>query len=342
MAGERIITGARTVEESFPVVNKPLTGEQWSSVTTAFGNGTIDEGTGDYRVTLDNASNTVSVDPPSPTTFAHATVGGYYHRVYGRVTLPCPPVTTTTTYILAIVLDPLRQATEPVKLELFKAPITYSGGRKYVVLAEITRRPNELLSQATVKMKKPSIAPTITVQDVAGLPDAKTQPFGTMAYVNSERSLYRRSAVGGSGEVWARVIGSRQTPAQGMPGWSLQSSSPNNVGVVTTPITEGFFCQFSGVLGRVAFGYTVGMEWSNLGVIIPEPLRTKTYRETIFPAIWNTRASGIFPVLCRIQFMSGNIDVRANNDVRIPFERGGELHIPAVSWVADKSNIIDW
>lgn len=342
MAGEQVITGVRTVEESFPVVNKPLTGEQWSSVTTAFGNGTIDEGTGDYRVTLDNASNTVSVDPPSPTTFAHATVGGYYHRVYGRVTLPCPPVTTTTTYILAIVLDPLRQATEPVKLELFKAPIVYSGGRKYVVLAEITRRPNELLSQATVKMKKPSIAPTITVQDVAGLPDAKTQPFGTMAYVNSERSLYRRSAVGGSGEVWARVIGSRQTPAQGMPGWSLQSSSPNNVGVVTTPITEGFFCQFSGVLGRVAFGYTVGMEWSNLGVIIPEPLRTKTYRETIFPAIWNTRASGIFPVLCRIQFMSGNIDVRANNDVRIPFERGGELHIPAVSWVADKSNIIDW
>lgn len=342
MAGERQFTNVTNVEESFPVVNKPLTGEQWSSVTTAFGNGTIDEGTGDYRVTLDNASNTVSVDPPTPTTFAHATVGGYYHRVYGRVTLPCPPVTTTTTYVLAIVLDPLRQATEPVKLELFKAPITYSGGRKYVVLAEITRRPNELLSQATVKMKKPSIAPTITVQDVAGLPDAKTQPFGTMAYVNSERSLYRRSAVGGSGEVWARVIGSRQTQAQGMPGWSLQSSSPNNVGVVTTPITEGFFCQFSGVLGRVAFGYTVGMEWSNLGVIIPEPLRTKTYRETIFPAIWNTRASGIFPVLCRIQFMSGNIDVRANNDVRIPFERGGELHIPAVSWVADKSNIIDW
>lgn len=342
MAGERQFTNVTNVEESFPVVNKPLTGEQWSSVTTAFGNGTIDEGIGDYRVTLDNASNTVSVDPPSPTTFAHATVGGYYHRVYGRVTLPCPPVTTTTTYILAIVLDPLRQATEPVKLELFKAPIAYSGGRKYVVLAEITRRPNELLSQATVKMKKPSIAPTITVQEVAGLPEAKTQPFGTMAYVNSERSIYRRSAVGGSGEVWARVIGSRQTPAQGMPGWSLQSSSPNNVGVVTTPITEGFFCQFSGVLGRVAFGYTVGMEWSNLGVIIPEPLRTKTYRETIFPAIWNTRASGVFPVLCRIQFMSGNIDVRANNDVRIPFERGGELHIPAVSWVADKSNIIDW
>lgn len=342
MAGDRVITGITAVEESFPVVNKPLTGEQWSSVTTAFGNGTIDEGVGDYRVSLDNASNTVSVEPPSQAGFVHATVGGYYHRAYGRVTLPCPPVTTTTTYVLAIVLDPLRQSTEPVKLELFKAPITYSGGRKYVVLAEITRRPNELLSQATVKMKKPSIAPTITVQEVAGLPEAKTQPFGTMAYVNSERSLYRRSAVGGSGDVWARVIGSRQTPAQGMPGWSLQSSSPNNVGVVTTPITEGFFCQFSGVLGRVAFGYTVGMEWSNLGVIIPEPLRTKTYRETIFPAIWNTRASGVFPVLCRIQFMSGNIDVRANSDVRIPFERGGELHIPAVSWVADKSNIIDW
>lgn len=342
MVSERTITGVRTVEESFPVVNKPLTGEQWSSVTTAFGNGTIDEGTGDYRVTLDNASNTVSVEPPSQTSFVHATVGGYYHRVYGRVTLPCPPVTTTTTYILAIVLDPLRQDTEPVKLELFKAPITYSGGRKYVVLTEITRRPNELLSQATVKMKKPSIAPTITVQEVAGLPDAKTQPFGTMAYVNSERSLYRRSAVGGSGDVWARVIGARQTPVLGMPGWSLAPISPNNAGIITTPITEGFYCQFSGILRREAFDYTVGWEMSNLGVLIPEPLRTKTYRETIFPAFWNTRASGVFPLICRIQFRTGEIHVRANNSTPIPFERGGELHIPAVSWVADKSNIIDW
>ena len=88
MAGERRFTNIATVEESFPVVNKPLTGEQWSSVTTAFGNGTIDEGTGDYRVTLDNASNTVSVEPPAQTGFAHATVGGYYHRIYGKVSPP--------------------------------------------------------------------------------------------------------------------------------------------------------------------------------------------------------------------------------------------------------------
>lgn len=342
MAGERQFTNVTNVEESFPVVNKPLTGEQWSSVTTAFGNGTIDEGTGDYRVTLDNASNTVSVEPPSQAGFVHATVGGYYHRAYGRVTLPCPPVTTTTTYVLAIVLDPLRQSTDPVKLELFKAPITYSGGRKYVVLAEITRRPNELLSQATVKMKKPSIAPTITVQDVAGLPYAKSQPFGTMAYVNSERSLYRRSAVDGSGDVWARVIGSRQTPTNFMPGWVLSSTSPNNAGIVTTPITEGFYCQFSGTLGRNAFDYTVTREWSVLGVLIPENLRTKKYTETIFPALWNTKASGIFPLVCRINFFEGYISVRANSDINIPIERHGELHIPAVSWVADKSNIIDW
>lgn len=330
------------VEESFPVVNKPLTGEQWSSVTTAFGNGTIDEGTGDYRVTLDNASNTVNVDPPSPTGFAHATVGGYYHRIYGRVSLPCPAVAEVTTYILALVLDPLRQDTEPLKLELFKAPINYSNGRKFLIFAEITRRPNELLSQATVRMKKPHIAPTLTAQEVAALPEPRTQPFGTMAYVNGERSLYRRSSVDGSGEVWARVMGSRQTQMQGMPGWLLATSSPNNAGIVTTPIPEGFYCQFSGVLRREAFDYGVGWEWSNLGVFIPDPLRTKNYRETIFPAIWNTRASGIFPVLCRIQFMTGRIDVRANNNTRVPIETGGELHIPAVSWVADKSNIIDW
>lgn len=342
MAGERQFTNVTKVEESFPVVNKPLTGEQWSSVTTAFGNGTIDEGTGDYRMTLDNASNTVSVEPPAQTGFAHATVGGYYHRIYGKVSLPCPPVTTTTTYILALVLDPLRQNTEPLKLELFKAPINYSNGKKYLVFAEITRRPNELLSQATVKMKKPHIAPTLTAQEVSALPEPRTQPFGTMAYINSERSLYRRSAIGGSSEVWARVMGARQTPVLGMPGWSLAPISPNNAGIIATPITEGFYCQFSGILRREAFDYTVGWEMSNLGVLIPEPLRTRNYRETIFPAFWNTKASGVFPLICRIQFMTGEIHVRANNSTPIPFERGGELHIPAVSWVADKSNIIDW
>lgn len=342
MADVRHIEGVGPTETSFPVVNKPLTGEQWSSVTSAFGNGTIDEGTGDYRVTLDNASNSVVVEPPSQTGFAHATVGGYYHRIYGRVSLPCPPVTATTTYVLAVVLDPLRQSTEPLKLELFKGPVNYSGGKKYLIFAEITRRPNELLSQATVKIKKPHVAPTLTVQNVDELPEPRTQPFGTMAYVNGERSLYRRSAVGGSSDTWARIIGSKQTPISGMPGWALSPNSPNNAGIVTTPISEGFLCQFSGVFRRAAFDYTVSWEWSKLGVFIPDALRTKTFRETIFPAFWNTKAAGIFPLVCRIQFMTGEIHVRANNSTPIPFELGGELHIPAVSWVADKSNIIDW
>lgn len=342
MAGERIITGVRTVEESFPVVNKPLTGEQWSSVTTALGNGTIDEGTGDYRISFDNASNSVYIDPPNPPGFAHATVGGYYHRIYGRVSLPCPPVTTTTTYILAIVLDPLRQDTEPLKLELFKAPIDYSGNKKFLVFCEIIRKPNELLSQAKVNIKKPRVSPSIDVQDFDNLPPAKTQPFGTIAYVNSERSFYRRSAVNGSGETWARVAGSRQTPTNFMPGWIPSPSTPNNVGIVTTPISDGFFCQYSGILSRNAFDYQVGREWSVLGVLIPENLRTKKYTETIFPALWNTKASGVFPVICRINFMEGYISIRANSDITVPIERHGELHIPAVSWVSDKSNIIEW
>lgn len=332
----------RPVEESFPVVNKPLTGEQWSSVTIGFGNGTIDEGTGDYRISFDNASNSVIIDPPREPGFAHATVGGFYHRIYGRVSLPCPPVTETTTYILAIVLDPLRQDTQPLKLELFKGPINYSGNKKFLVFCEIIRKPNELLSQAKVNIKKPRVSPSIDVQDVDNLPPAMTQPFGTIAYVNSERSFYRRSTVNGSGEVWARVSGARQTPTNFMPGWVASPSSPNNVGIVTTPISDGSMCQYSGILSRNAFDYTVNREWSVLGVLIPESLRTRRYTETIFPALWNTKASGVFPVLCRINFFEGHISVRANNDIPVPMERYGELHIPAVSWISDKSNIIEW
>lgn len=341
MAGERVITGVRTVEESFPVVNKPLTGEQWSSVTTALGNGTIDEGTGDYRISFDNASNSVYVDPPNPPGFAHATVGGYYHRIYGRVSLPCPPVTETTTYVLAIVLDPLRQDTEPLKLELFKAPIDYGGNKKFLVFCEIIRKPNELLSQAKVNIKKPRVSPSIDVQDFDNLPPAKTQPFGTIAYVNSERSFYRRSTVNGSGETWARVSGSRQNSIKQMGGWGYSPSSPNTSGIVTTPIADGFLCNFSGTFGRVVFGYTVGTEWSVMGSFIPDHLLTTHYSETIFPVLYNTKSSGVLELICRVQFNTGNISLRAKSG-SVFIENGGELHIPAISWVSNKSNIIEW
>jgi hypothetical protein len=327
------------VEESFPVVNKPLTADQWSSVTLGFGNGSYDEGTGDYRVNVDNASNSISVEPPSPTGFAHATVAGFYHRIHSRVVFPCPAVTQKTTYYLSICYDPAREESMPLKLEL-NTTLDFSGGRKHLVICEFDREPNQLVSQMTRRWRKPRIAPTLDVHEVTNLPPAASQMFATLVYVNSERSFYRVSLVG-ERKTWARVAGSRQAGIQMMPGWAYSQASPNRSGIITTPITDGFKCDFSGTFARNAFSYTVGEDWHRMGAFIPENLRTKDYREIIFPALYNTRLNGAKQLICRIQFSTGNIDIRSVAGTT-EIEQGGDFHIPTITWVADKSNIIDW
>lgn len=326
-------------ETSFPVVNQPLTAEQWSSVTYGFGNGSYDEGTGDYQVGTDNASNSVWVEPPSGTGFAHATVAGFYHRLYKRINFPCPPVTAKTTYYLTLCYDPARQSSMPLKLELV-TQLDFSGGKQHLVLCEWDREPNQLVSQMPIRLKKPRVAPHLDVQDVGNLPPAESQIFATLVYVNSERSFYRCSILNGQ-KAWARVAGSRQSGIQMMPGWAYSESSPNTSGIITTPITDGFKCDFSGTFGRAAYTYVVGESWHNMGTFIPEPLRTKRYKETIFPVLYNTKANGVKQLLCRIQFSSGGIDIRSVSG-QVTIEQHGELHIPAISWISDKSNVLDW
>lgn len=48
---------------SFPKVNAPLTAEEWASVTLGIGNGTLDEGSGNYRITFDDALDQCIVSP---------------------------------------------------------------------------------------------------------------------------------------------------------------------------------------------------------------------------------------------------------------------------------------
>ena len=327
------------IEDSFPVVNKPLTADQWSSVTLGFGNGSYDEGTGDYRVNVDNASSSIIVEPPTPTGFAHATVAGFYHRLHSRVVFPCPAVTTKTTYYLSLCYDPAREESMPLKLEL-NTTLDFSGGKKHLVFCEFDREPNQLVSQMTRRWKKPRIAPTLDVHEVSNLPPAESQMFATLVYVNNERSFYRVSLVSGR-KTWARVAGSRQAALNLPPGWAYSPSSPTTAGIITTPISDGFKCDLSGSFVRKAYTYDIREDWHNMGVFIPEALRTSDYRELIFPALYTAPNNGVKQVYCRIQLNNGKIDIRSVSGTTV-IEADGELHIAAASWVANKSNVIDW
>lgn len=321
---------------SFPKVNAPLTAEEWTSVTLGIGNGTLDEGTGNYRVTFDDALDQCIVSPPAGSGYAHAIVAGFYHHLYQPVRLALPPVTQATTYIVALTFDPTKAETAPVELTIHKGQLDNTGGKRSVVLVEVDRKPSQVLSQATKRGYAQRIAPMIDMQDSTTLPPAKEQIFGTMAYVNRDRALYRASLIGGQeGAQWAHVLGTTTIAPLDMGGWERSTQSPNKDGFWSTPVPNGFKIECSLTFRRVAFNYNVGGDWSVMGTFIPERLRTVQYAEHMFPVVYDT-GRGIIHLTGRISFFDGTISLINQGGGVVTVNQGGFLHVPYVAWVANK------
>lgn len=333
MAGE--------AQVSFPKVNAPLTAEEWVSVTLGIGNGTLDEGSGNYRVTFDDALDQCVVSPPAGSGYAHAIVAGFYHHLYQPVRLPLPPVTQKTTYIVALTFDPTKAETAPVALTVHKNNLDNTGGKKHVVLVEVDRQPSQVLSQATKRGYSQRIAPMIDMQDSATLPPANQQIFGTMAYVNSDRSLYRVSLNGANNApAWSHVLGTKTVKPLGMGGWDISTQSPNQYGINVTPTPEGFKAECSLTYTRAAFGYNIGGSWSVCGTLIPPELRTVQYAEHMFPLVYDT-GRGLLHLTGRISFFDGTLSLINQNGGTVNLNQGGFLHLPSVAWTANKLYTVD-
>lgn len=321
---------------SFPKVNAPLTAEEWTSVTLGIGNGTLDEGTGNYRVTFDDALDQCIVSPPAGSGYAHAIVAGFYHHLYQPVRLALPPVTQATTYIVALTFDQTKAETAPVELTVHRGQVDNTGGKRSVVLVEVDRKPSQVLSQATKRYYAQRIAPMIDMQDSQTLPPAQEQVFGTMAYVNRDRALYRASLIGGQeGAQWAHVLGTTTVAPLDMGGWERSTQSPNKDGFWSTPVPNGFKVECSLTFRRVAFNYNVGGGWSVMGTFIPERLRTTQYSEHMFPVVYDT-GRGIIHLTGRISFFDGTLSLINQGGGEVTINQGGFLHVPYVAWVANK------
>lgn len=170
-------------EESFPVIEKPLSAEQWQSVTLGIGSGVLHEGGFPYNLTnISNQDNTVQVTVSSTQGYAHAIVHGFYHKIDAPVTLSVPAVSSATTYYIALQYDPLREEL-PVKLDAYTS-LDRSQGKQYVILHEIDRQPNQLLTDAVRRFVRPRVAPTIIVSRPRELPDPSTVLWGTTAVIH--------------------------------------------------------------------------------------------------------------------------------------------------------------
>lgn len=186
-------------ETSFPVVEQPLSAEQWKSVTLGIGSGVLDEGGNPYRLnSLDNASNTGMIRCDRNKPYAHAILSGFYHKIDSDVRISLPAVSTVTTYYVVLQYDPAR-STSPVELKVVTG-LDYSQGKTYVVLHRVVRRPNELLTDAAVLSMKPKVAPCIVVDTPDLLPSAENTLWGTVAFVSHPTFQIFRAGVDAVGD----------------------------------------------------------------------------------------------------------------------------------------------
>ena len=229
-------------EQSYPIVEQPMSADQWKSVTLGIGDGILDEGGFPYRLkNLSNATNTGVLQAarrPDGKAYSSAILNGFYHRLDEDIELEFPAVTSNTTYYVVLQYDPLRTAM-PVQAKVVKS-LDYSQGKNYLHLYNVRRQPDQLLTDADVRMVRPRVAPVQVYTREADMPFAYKTLWGTLAIVhngrNSEDSaLYMSMNQDASGEdsddewFWKKIY----DPADGRFVWAERGDtgtyiSPNH------------------------------------------------------------------------------------------------------------------
>lgn len=222
-AHEQIITPSyeppSSIEHSYPVVGQGITAAQYRHMSLAQGDGVLITDDSEYSYRLENmpggaaetnATNQMVLKVSTQTGRSEAVLGGFYHVLYQDMVISLPPVSTQTTYYVALTFDPRRETdpSGPIRVEVHAGSLPRSHGRKHVELYTIRRQPNQLLTQARVTRKRHYISPTITVVSESDLPDPNDVLYGTIAIVRSQTS--GGNVVPGTGQIFE---------ARGIHGW---------------------------------------------------------------------------------------------------------------------------
>ena len=256
-------------ESSFPVLEQPLTDQQWGQVIEGLGSGILARQSEPYGIPsggIDNATNTFRIGGRSPVTGdGRAVVSGFLHRYDANEVFTCPAVSATTTYYFGLTYDPTKHADSggPVSLTLTTSRPSGSG-KVYLPIYRITRRANELLSDAAVVDERAFVAPQITVKGAAALPPADSVLSYTVA-TDWETGQQWQMQLDGS---W-KATGARAVP--------VSVSSPFYTGgsaVVVQPLSDGrnlfiFECEML----RTGAAYTAGSDYGSHGTFLPQAVR---------------------------------------------------------------------
>ena len=193
------------VEYSYPVVNQPMNDEQWQYVAMAMGDGILDNGGSPYWLKkLDTDAETNSANQMVLTVSwehnnAQGLLRGFFHRLMADKRLNFPAVSTETTYYVVLRYDPLghKEPTGPISATVVTT-LDYTQGKNYVVLWTVTRKPNQLLTDAKITRMRPRLAPSIYVWDESHMPKASKVLWGTICQVGRSGKSYRSSGPDGA------------------------------------------------------------------------------------------------------------------------------------------------
>ena len=193
-------------EYSFPAPGQPIDQDQFQLLSLHGGNGVIDRGGRPYWLNSwdtdaeTNQKNSMILSNSTYNGKSEALVAGYYHVMSEERVVNFAPVLQETTYYVCLTFDPRvidesgEQANGAISIQVYDSEPPSTFGRVHVILWTVTRKPNQLLSDATIDRVRPRLAPPLYVWLESHKPDPNKQLSGALCFVGQTKAVYRVSS----------------------------------------------------------------------------------------------------------------------------------------------------
>ena len=267
-------------ELSYPAVGQAVDDEMWQYVTLALGTGVLDVGGRPYwlrKLGTDsetNSTNQMVLTVSTNTGTAQAVLNGFYHRLSQDMRLDFPMPLTETTYYVVLELNPLkaRSPEGPISVKVYPNELNTESGRRHLLLWTVTRKPNQLLTDATIERVRVKVAPFITVDNPKHMPDPSKVLWGTRCFVTDTGIEYR--ARGGTEDAGGPTEWHPLNLARGMTNLPLGGSYKSAGTTPSYRVYDGYLELFGDVQNTGGSHFPVGeyqtFGWVGSGFDLPD------------------------------------------------------------------------